>query len=130
MTNIFLDDIRQCPNGFELFRTGEELLEYLKKNKDQHFGIITFDHDLGSDVKDGYNVIKEIVRNPEISFTFDEFRFHTDNYQGFKNMVLYLRSATEHGAFPKSGLINGQKWNYSNGQGTPVEFVIGGVSWT
>lgn len=108
--NIFLDDLRKCPENFKLFRTGEELIEFLKNNP-QDYGIITFDHDLGENNIDGYQVIKEIVNMNNI--TFQEFRFHTDNPTGFKNMVLYLLNAKKAGIF--SSNINPYKFNSIDG---------------
>lgn len=55
--NIFLDDDRPLPEGFDLlFRSGRSLLKYLRENKGAEFGIISFDHDLGV-VMDGYDVV-------------------------------------------------------------------------
>ena len=52
--NIFLDDDRPLPDGFDLlFRSGRSLLKYLRENKGAEFGVISFDHDLGV-VMDGY----------------------------------------------------------------------------
>ena len=39
--NIFLDDDRPLPEGFDLlFRSGRSLLKYLRENKGAEFGII------------------------------------------------------------------------------------------
>ena len=39
---IFLDDIRQVPDEFDLvFRSGKALLKYLKENPNQHYELIS-----------------------------------------------------------------------------------------
>jgi hypothetical protein len=61
--NIFLDDDRPLPEGFDLlFRSGRSLLKYLRENKGAEFGIISFDHDLGV-VMDGYDVVKNAIEH-------------------------------------------------------------------
>jgi hypothetical protein len=56
---IFLDDVRECPAGWTLYRTAEELLSDLS-DVDFYYGIeeISFDHDLGEGKKTGYDVAK------------------------------------------------------------------------
>ena len=89
--NIFLDDDRPLPEGFDLlFRSGRSLLKYLRENKGAEFGVISFDHDLGV-VMDGYDVVKTIVADPDIEFSFDRWQFHTDNYEGMRNMYWYVK---------------------------------------
>lgn len=104
--NIFLDDDRPLPDGFDLlFRSGRSLLKYLRENKGAEFGVISFDHDLGV-VMDGYDVVKTIVADPDIEFSFERWQFHTDNYEGMRNMYWYVKNAIEHGAFPASGFVD------------------------
>ena len=62
MKKIFLDDIRYVPKGFNLvFRTGEELIKYLEENPNEHYELISFDHDLGQNVMDGFDVVKLLI---------------------------------------------------------------------
>ena len=35
---------------------------------------------------DGYDVVKTIVADPDIEFSFERWQFHTDNYEGMRNM--------------------------------------------
>ena len=61
--NIFLDDIRKCPDGFIAARTVEEAIKLFKYN----VNIISLDHDLGQDEngnlrKTGYDFVKYFVK--------------------------------------------------------------------
>lgn len=116
MKRIFLDDIRFVPQGYNLvFRNGEDLIKYLKEHPNEHYDLISFDHDLGQNVMDGFDVIKEIVNNENINFTFDKFQFHTDNLTGFVNMFYYLISARKNNFISMKGLIDPFKHTYIDG---------------
>jgi hypothetical protein len=116
MKRIFLDDIRFVPQGYNLvFRNGEDLIKYLKEHPNEHYDLISFDHDLGQNVMDGFDVIKEIVNNENINFTFDKFQFHTDNLTGFVNMFYYLISARKNNVISMKGLIDPFKHTYIDG---------------
>lgn len=124
MINIFLDDLRACPDDFLCFRTGESLIAYLQKHPNQKYGIISFDHDLGQNIMDGYQVIRKIVNDPSIEFVFDEFRVHSDNLTGARNILRYLENACLYDAFPSSGFINPYKYNCINGEFTSAEYKL------
>lgn len=116
MKRIFLDDIRFVPQGYNLvFRNGEDLIKYLQENPNEHYELISFDHDLGQNVMDGFDVVKEIVNNEKINFTFDKFQFHTDNLTGFINMFYYLISARKNNVISEKGLIDPFKHTYIDG---------------
>ena len=116
MKRILLDDIRFVPQGYNLvFRNGEDLIKYLKEHPNEHYDLISFDHDLGQNVMDGFDVIKEIVNNENINFTFDKFQFHTDNLTGFVNMFYYLISARKNNVISMKGLIDPFKHTYIDG---------------
>ena len=116
MKRIFLDDIRFVPQGYNLvFRNGEDLIKYLKEHPNEHYDLISFDHDLGQNVMDGFDVIKEIVNNENINFIFDKFQFHTDNLTGFVNMFYYLISARKNNVISMKGLIDPFKHTYIDG---------------
>ena len=97
--NIFLDDERKVPSYpykfNRVFRNGEDLIEYLTTNPGEHYHVISFDHDLG-ECMNGYEVVKNIVNNNKINFTFDYWLFHTDNPVGRENMICYLNNAIRH----------------------------------
>lgn len=116
MKRIFLDDIRFVPQGYNLvFRNGEDLIKYLQEYPNEHYELISFDHDLGQNVMDGFDVVKEIVNNEKINFTFDKFQFHTDNLTGFINMFYYLISARKNNVISENGLIDPFKHTYIDG---------------
>lgn len=116
MKRIFLDDIRFVPQGYNLvFRNGEDLIKYLQEHPNEHYELISFDHDLGQNVMDGFDVVKEIVNNEKINFTFDKFQFHTDNLTGFINMFYYLISARKNNVISENGLIDPFKHTYIDG---------------
>lgn len=116
MKRFFLDDIRFVPQGYNLvFRNGEDLIKYLQEHPNEHYELISFDHDLGQNVMDGFDVVKEIVNNEKINFTFDKFQFHTDNLTGFINMFYYLISARKNNVISENGLIDPFKHTYIDG---------------
>lgn len=116
MKRIFLDDIRFVPQGYNLvFRNGEDLIKYLQEHPNEHYELISFDHDLDQNVMDGFDVVKEIVNNEKINFTFDKFQFHTDNLTGFINMFYYLISARKNNVISENGLIDPFKHTYIDG---------------
>jgi len=45
-TNLYLDDLRDCPEGFLIARNLEQAKEYFEKFS---IGILSLDHDLGVD---------------------------------------------------------------------------------
>ena len=47
MTKLFIDDIRECPEGFSCARTSSDAIDWVKKNGCPDF--ISFDHDLGGE---------------------------------------------------------------------------------
>lgn len=91
---IFLDDLRIMPDGYNmLFRTGEELIEFLKSNKTP-IELISFDHDLGENVIDGTAVCRILV---DMEITADRIQFHTDNFVTLENMYSIMNSANRVG---------------------------------
>ncbi|WP_431089950.1 cyclic-phosphate processing receiver domain-containing protein [Paenibacillus sp. 8b26] len=45
--NLYVDDLRDCPEGFVVARTYYEAIDILESNS---VAILTLDHDLGEDV--------------------------------------------------------------------------------
>lgn len=88
--NIFLDDLRYCPDEFELFSTAEELLDFLHCHPNIEIGTLSLDHDLGEDVMSGYDFVKQLETTNIKSI--DVIQFHTDNYEGFRNMATYCKN--------------------------------------
>jgi len=84
---IFLDDIREAPEGWIRAYWPEEVIKYLKTGKVEE---ISLDHDLGDDSRGtGYDVIKwieEAVATNE--FVPPEIRIHTSNLSARLKMEL------------------------------------------
>lgn len=94
--NIYLDDLRLCPEGFTIARTYEDAIELLNNNK---VGILSLDHDLGEDengnlLKTGYDLVKYICEN---DCDIEKIYIHTDNAVGRTNMLETLKGAMRRG---------------------------------
>lgn len=95
------------PEEFNLlFRTGEELLNFVNSHKDIEIDLISFDHDLGEDRFNGYDVVKELINS---KIKVKEVQFHTDNIVGLENMKAYFISAKKHVDLYKDLKINKYK---------------------
>ncbi|WP_368488939.1 cyclic-phosphate processing receiver domain-containing protein [Clostridium sp. BJN0013] len=62
--NLYLDDLRDCPESFILARTVEEAIYYLEN---YNVEILSLNHDLGEDEKGnllstGYDLVKYICK--------------------------------------------------------------------
>lgn len=83
---IFLDDLRECPNGWIQARNYNEMIKLLEENKAK-VEEISLDHDLG-ETKTGYDICKYLVEN---DFWFmSKITIHTANAVGAKNMYELL----------------------------------------
>jgi hypothetical protein len=58
MINLYLDDMRRCPDGFVLAKNVEECIAILDKNE---VNICSLDFDLGWGQPTGFEVAKHIV---------------------------------------------------------------------
>lgn len=107
MVKIFVDDIRVAPDKYDLvFRSGEELLEWLKVNVGTEVELLSLDHDLDEGYMDGTQLCRELVEmNPRIKAV----QFHTDNYEGLKNMYSIWKSAHKVGVLPRLKHLNPYK---------------------
>lgn len=98
--NIYLDDLRLCPEGFAIARTYGEAVKLLEDNK---VGILSLDHDLGEDeygniLKTGYDLVKYICEN---NCDIEKIYIHTDNVVGRENMYKTLIGAQNRGFISK-----------------------------
>lgn len=124
MHRIFLDDLRIAPKHYtQLFRSAEDMLDWLRKNKDEVIDLISFDHDLGptsgpNKVLDGYELI-QIMIDEQLTKNIQTVQFHTDNNQGFQNMAYALHSAVKHEIIPPL-VINTTKIDCIDGVETPA----------
>ena len=90
---LWIDDLRGIPNSYigeyhtVIARSYNEAIHELHRFR---YNIICLDHDLGEE-KTGYDVCKYIIEN---NIQCDEFRIHTSNPVGRKNMTELLRRYT------------------------------------
>lgn len=93
--NLYLDDLRDCPENFVLAKTMDEAIELMKNNK---IGIMSLDHDLGNVdgviLPTGYDFVKYIC---EHGIDCDAIFLHTDNVVGRSNMYETLLGAQRRG---------------------------------
>lgn len=80
---IFLDDLREAPQGYVTARTYEECIELLKNNEVE---VLSLDHDLGTD-KTGYDVCLWLAEN---EYFIPEIYIHSANPVGQMNMTQLL----------------------------------------
>lgn len=105
--NIFLDDLRLAPDKYDLvFRSGEELVQWVINNPNEEIDLLSFDHDLGDGQIDGYDTVKQLV---DLSVKAKKIQFHTDNFQGLLNMFWYLKNANKAGLLPTLRTLNPHK---------------------
>lgn len=94
--NLYVDDLRDCPEGYVVARTAERALEILREQK---VGILTLDHDLGEDENEvllptGYDLVKQFCQE---GLFVDKIYIHTDNGVGRTNMYETLKGAQRRG---------------------------------
>lgn len=101
LINLYLDDLRPCPENFVLAKNIEEAKEIMKENK---VAIFSLDHDLGQDkegniLPTGYDFVKYLCETG-LDETCKAIYLHTDNPVGKENMRQLLRNAKKHGVIP------------------------------
>lgn len=94
--NVYLDDKRDCPDGYVLARTMEEAVLLFEQH---NVHILSLDHDLGEDeeknlLKTGYDFVKYFCEN---GLESDQIFIHTDNGPGRANMYETLLGAQRRG---------------------------------
>ena len=77
---LFLDDIREAPPGWDVVRTVQEFKDYILKHGVQDK--IAFDHDLGTE-ETGYDAAKWLV---DMEYEIKSFIAHSANPVGRKNI--------------------------------------------
>jgi len=94
MINIFLDDLRPCPEGFTWIKNADYLIHQFKCCQDikLEVNILSLDHDLGDNELTGYDFCKWLVEegyeNPTIYPKV--IYLHTANGVGRDNMYQLL----------------------------------------
>lgn len=84
MINVFLDDMRVCPNNFTLVKSVKKCIRMLET---EEINVLSLDHDLGHNVPTGYDLCKWIVEHniyPKIIY------IHSSNPVGVNNMIQLL----------------------------------------
>jgi hypothetical protein len=94
--NLYVDDLRDCPEGFRVARTMKEAVQYFEQ---YHIHILSLDHDLGEDehhnlLPTGYDLVKYMCEN---RLRADKIYHHTDNGVGRENMYQTLLGAQRRG---------------------------------
>ncbi|MGG3772957.1 cyclic-phosphate processing receiver domain-containing protein [Heyndrickxia faecalis] len=95
--NVYLDDLRDIPEGFVGVRTMEEAVEAIEH---YYIHILSLDHDLGMDEegnlrKTGYDLIKYICEKG--IRVANKIYLHTDNVVGRENMYQTFLAAQRRG---------------------------------
>lgn len=90
--HLYVDDLRDCPEGFFIARNIDEAKEYFQNYE---IGILSLDHDLGIDehgnlLLTGYDLVKYMC---EEGLRADKIYLHTDNPVGRDNMYQTLLGA-------------------------------------
>ena len=98
--NLYVDDLRRCPDGFVVARNYDEAIQLLSNNK---INILSLDHDLGLDEnrveKNGYDIVKYIC---EHCISPNKIYIHTDSVVGRGNMYHTLIGARNRGFISSS----------------------------
>jgi len=94
MINVFMDDLRDCPDGFILVKTVSQLIYKLDELKelDQEVNTLSLDHDLGENEPTGYDFVKYLIElgNYDPSIYPKQIFLHTANGVGRDNMFKLL----------------------------------------
>lgn len=94
--NLYVDDLRDCPEGFVVARNMEEAIHYLRNYS---VNILSLDHDLGEDEENnllptGYDLVKYFCQE---GLHANKIYIHTDNGAGRENMYHTLKGAQRRG---------------------------------
>lgn len=99
MANLFIDDVRNVPDGWEVARTSAEAIAMIRANPPYYW--ISFDHDLGM-LRDGSidevrKVIKELwLHGVEHDKLPEQFSVHSDNPEGVKWILGTMENISKH----------------------------------
>ena len=94
---LYVDDLRDCPVGYEVARNVEEALTFLK-DPEINVTVISLDHDLGEKdgklLPDGFDLVQEFAKQ---GLRADKIYIHTMNSVGREKMYTSLLSYIRHG---------------------------------
>ena len=96
--NLYVDDLRDCPEGYVVARNVEEAIYYLENYE---VNILSLDHDLGEDsngnlLQTGYDLVK-IICGSDKKYRANKIYLHTFNDVGKENMYYTLLAAQRRG---------------------------------
>ena len=96
MINLYVDDLRDCPEGYVVARNFKQAV-YMLEN--YQVDILSLDHDLGEDdfgnlLPTGYDLVKYFCEN---GLRANKIYLHTDNPVGRENMYKTLLGARKRG---------------------------------
>ena len=99
--NLYVDDLRDCPDGFTVARTMSEAIEIMDNNR---INILSLDHDMGENgegqlLPTGYDLVKYIC---EHGYRANKIYIHTDNPVGREAMYKTLKAAQKRGFIDES----------------------------
>jgi hypothetical protein len=83
---FFLDDVRDCPDGYALARTYRDAIDMLSRNP--RFEIWSLDHDLGGR-KTGLDFLKWVMAVLPKHRLPDEILVHSANIVGSERMIQF-----------------------------------------
>lgn len=106
---IYLDDIRNPPDSSWLVVRSVEAFKKRILSAPIPITDLSFDHDLGDKVPDGYDATKWFVElamdNEEIAQNLKMVIAHSDNTPGRENIAAYFESARAHDVFNDNLII-------------------------
>lgn len=89
--NVYLDDLRPCPQGFTAARSAEECLLLLAECD---VNVLSLDYELGYGLPNGFDVVTGMI----VSGKFPkEIYVHSSSMMGRARMVQALRAAAPRG---------------------------------
>ena len=95
MINLYVDDLRKCPEGWVLARNIAEAIPYIKSGD---VNLLSLDHDLGESngklLPTGYDLVKQFC---EYGWEVKEIYLHTANPVGRENMYETLKASQRRG---------------------------------
>jgi hypothetical protein len=99
MINVYLDDIRPCPQGFVVARTAEDCLLLLAESE---VNLLSLDFELGMGQPNGLAVVQGIIARGKFP---KEIFVHSSSMLGRAQMVSALRAYNPPGVIIHDGPI-------------------------
>lgn len=85
---VYLDDERDCPTGWELAKTTQEAIDFLRTGRVTHMSL---DHDLGDNANGtGYDVL--CYMEEFMPFDYPIITIHTGNGSAYVKMNFALKT--------------------------------------